>query len=303
MTSERQDFFEQLLDNLDDGVYFVDRERRITYWNTGAERITGFTAPEVRGRLCRDNILVHVDAEGCQLCPGQCPVASTIEDGSRHEADVFLRHKAGHRVPVSVRVTPIRDDDGHIAGAVEVFTDNSALTEARDKVAHLQKLALLDPLTGVGNRRYAEMRLQVALDALRRYGWQFGVLFADVDHFKQINDTYGHDSGDAVLGMVARTLAANLRSTDGLGRWGGEEFLAVIAPTDEDDLRAVAERIRNLVAQSALQRESLWVNVTVSIGAALVRRESTPESLVSKVDQLMYRAKASGRNRVELEVQ
>jgi diguanylate cyclase (GGDEF)-like protein len=230
-------------------------------------------------------------------------VAATIEDGSRHEADVFLRHKAGHRVPVSVRVTPIHDDDGHIAGAVEVFSDNSALTAARDKVTHLQKLALLDPLTGVGNRRYAEVRLQAALDSLRRYGWSFGVLFADVDHFKQINDTYGHDSGDAVLGMVARTLAANLRSTDGLGRWGGEEFLAVIAPTDEDNLRSVAERIRKLVAQSALPRESLWLNVTVSIGAALVRREATPESLLSQVDQLMYRAKASGRNRVELEVQ
>jgi diguanylate cyclase (GGDEF)-like protein/PAS domain S-box-containing protein len=300
MMTLRDDFFKQLLDNLHDGVYFVDQERRITYWNKGAERITGFSADEVLGKRCQDNILVHVDGEGCQLCTGTCPLTATIERGSAHESNLFLRHKAGHRVPVSVRVSPIRDEDGHIVGAVESFNDNSAMTAALDRAEQLQELAMLDPVTGVGNRRYVEARLRAALDAFRRYGWPFGVLFVDVDHFKRVNDDYGHAIGDKVLRMVAWTVWGNLRSVDAFGRWGGEEFLGVITNTTEDDLRAMAERSRILVSQSAFEEGPHWVHVTVSIGAAMVREDSTLESLLSRADRLLYQAKANGRNRVEL---
>jgi PAS domain S-box-containing protein len=217
-------FFKKLLDNLHDGVYFVDRERRITYWNKGAERISGFSAGEVVGTHCWDNTLLHVDGEGCQLCMGQCPLAATIEDGGAREADIFLRHRAGHRVPVSVRVSPIRDGEGRILGAVESFSENSAKNAALDRLVELQELALFDPVTGVGNRRYAEVRLRAALDAQLRYGWRFGVLFLDVDHFKEVNDTHGHDTGGRVLRMVAQTLGGTLRSVDEVGRWGARSL-------------------------------------------------------------------------------
>jgi len=292
-------FFKNLLDNLHDGVYFVDQERRITYWNKGAERISGFLAGEVLGAHCWDNILQHVDVEGCQLCTGRCPLAATIEDGSAREVDIFLRHKAGHRVPVSVRVNPILDGEGRIIGAVESFSESSSKTGALDKLVELQELALLDPLTGVGNRRYAEVRLRAALDALQRYGWRFGVLFLDVDHFKAVNDTHGHDTGDSVLRMVARTLRGNLRSVDEVGRWGGEEFIAVITNTTEEHLLISAERCRKLVSVSALDTGSSHIRVTVSIGAIMARADDTPQSLLKSADSLMYRAKAGGRNRVE----
>ncbi len=292
-------FFKQLLDNLYDGVYFVDRERRITYWNKGAERISGFSAGEVLGAHCWDNILLHVDGKGCQLCTGRCPLAATIEDGGAREADIFLRHKAGHRVPVSVRVSPIRDGEGQIMGAVESFSENSSKTAALDRLVELQELALLDPVTGVGNRRYAEVRLRALLDAFQRYGWRFGVLFLDVDHFKAVNDTHGHDVGDRVLRMVARTLAGNLRSVDEVGRWGGEEFVAVITNTTVEHLLLTAERSRRLVAVSALDTGSSQIRVTVSIGATMAQADDTPQSLVRRADSLMYCAKAGGRNRVE----
>ena len=214
------DFFKELLDNLHDGVYIVDRDRRITYWNKGAERLSGFSAAEVVGMHCWDNILTHVDGAGCQLCTGPCPLAESIKDGRARESDIFLHHKAGHRVPVSVRVSPIRDSEGRILGAVEEFSDNSSKTVALDRLVELQELSLLDAVTGVGNRRFAEFRLRASVDAFRRYGWPFGLLFMDVDHFKEVNDTYGHDTGDRVLRMVARTLGAGLRSVDALGRWG-----------------------------------------------------------------------------------
>ncbi len=294
-------FFRNLLDDLLDGVYIVDCERRITYWNKGAEKISGFSAQDVLGLRCQDNLLRHVDGEGCALCTDHCPLAATIEDGKAREADLFLHHKAGHRVPIWVRVSPIRGDGGHIIGAVETFSENSAKTTALEQLVELQDLALLDPLAGVGNRRFAEVRLRASLDSLQRYGWRFGVLFLDVDHFKEINDTYGHDIGDKVLRMVARTLGGNLRSADSLGRWGGEEFLAVITNTTEESLRTTAERGRKLVAASSLESEPDSIQVTVSIGATMARPEDTVESLVKRADRLVYRAKARGRNRVEFD--
>jgi len=116
-------FHEKLLDSLYDGVYFVDQDRRITYWNHGAETLTGYTASDAVGRQCFDNFLEHVDEGGCALCVNDCPLAATIGDGQRREAEVYLRHKAGHRIPVSVRVAPLRDTEGLVVGAVEIFTD------------------------------------------------------------------------------------------------------------------------------------------------------------------------------------
>jgi len=132
--------YKRLLDSLYDGVYFVDRERRITYWNRAAERLTGYAAEEVVGRSCSDNLLVHVDDAGRQLCLCGCPLWATMADHVPREADVHLRHKRGHRVPVSVRAMPITGDDGEVLGAVEVFHDNSAKREAQRRTEQLQQL-------------------------------------------------------------------------------------------------------------------------------------------------------------------
>ncbi len=177
-------FYQEVLDNLYDGVYFVDRDRCITYWNKGAERITGYTSTEVVGRRCSDNILTHVDAKGNSLCLADCPVAHTMDDGASRSAEVFLHHKDGHRVPVSIRAIPLRNAGGEIEGAVEIFSDNTLQTVMLDRIAQFEKLAYIDPLTGAANRRFTEITLQARIGELERYGWSFGVLFIDVDHFK-----------------------------------------------------------------------------------------------------------------------
>ena len=109
-----EDLYRDLVENMHDGIYFVDRERRITYWNKGAERITGYSAAEVVGKSCADNILVHVDALGRQLCKGSCPLVASMADGAPHEAEVYLHHKQGHRLPVWVRTSPLPAADGTV---------------------------------------------------------------------------------------------------------------------------------------------------------------------------------------------
>jgi diguanylate cyclase (GGDEF)-like protein/PAS domain S-box-containing protein len=296
-----EELYRDLVENMHDGVYFVDRERRITYWNRGAERITGYTAAEVVGKSCADNILVHVDAIGRQLCQGSCPLSASMADGAPHEAEVFLHHKQGDRLPVWVRTSPLLDDRGDFTGAVEMFTDISPRQALAQQVEELKRLALVDPLTGLPNRRHLETQLHSRLEELRRSGAGFGLLFVDIDHFKQVNDRYGHDTGDRVLTTVANTLSHSVRPFDLVCRWGGEEFAGIFPHTDTATLQRIAERQRVLVAHSRVDTGIEELNVTVSIGGCVANPEDSAASLVKRADGHMYASKANGRNRVTIE--
>ena len=155
-----KDSYQRIIENLNDGLYIVNRDRVITYWNKAAEKISGFIADEVVGTSCSDNILTHVDSEGNNLCKGMCPLAATIKDGKPHETEVYMHHKNGHRIPVSVRVSPLTDRSGNIIGGIELFTDISNYAANEIRVQELTKLALLDNLTQLANRNYIEKEIQ-----------------------------------------------------------------------------------------------------------------------------------------------
>jgi len=293
-----QDFYKQLIDSLYDGVYFVDANRTITYWNRGAERITGYSAAMLVGHGCADNLLMHTDQEGTQLCLHGCPLASTIKDGIPREAEIFLHHKDGHRVPVSIRIAPMHDESGNIIGAVEIFSDSSDKCKILNELRELKHIALIDTLTGLGNRRFASLEFERMIMALRRYQVPFGLLFVDIDNFKDVNDTFGHEIGDQILVMVGKTLTNALRRPDRVSRWGGEEFVVLVPGVDGAMFRTVAERMRRLVAASALpvQGTESMLRVTVSVGGSLAVDNDTLESLAARADAMMYRSKDAGRN-------
>jgi diguanylate cyclase (GGDEF)-like protein/PAS domain S-box-containing protein len=297
--SYEKDFYKKIIDNLYDGVYFVDRDRRITYWNQGAERISGYPAKQVVGRRCRDNLLNHVTANGIQLCQEHCPLAAVMEDGLPREAEVYLHHADGHRVPILVRATVLRDEEGKIIGAVESFSNNESLLNARRRLNELHQMTRTDSLTRIGNRQHVEGRIRAAMAEFETNRNMAGLLFMDIDHFKTINDTYGHDVGDLALCMVANTFRLALRVTDTVGRWGGEEFVAILQDVySETALFAAAEKVRSLIETSRLDINEHSLNVTASIGATLLYSNDTPDSLVQRADGLMYRSKQNGGNQV-----
>ena len=298
---DEKDFYKDIIDNLYDGVYFVDRDRVITYWNKGAERITGYSATQTIGRACRDNLLNHVTANGVQLCLNHCPLAAVMEDGHEREAEVFLHHADGHRLPVIIRATALRDGVGNIIGAIESFSSNTSVMDTRRELRELRLAAITDPLTGIGNRRHLEGRLSAVIAENQNNASTAGLLFMDVDRFKQFNDSYGHNTGDEVLRMVAKTVRHALRATDTIGRWGSEEFIAILHDVqDKNALRSAAEKVRTLVGYSRLDLDGQSLNVTMSVGGTLLLAGDTPNSFVGRADELMYRSKQAGRNRVSI---
>lgn len=293
--------YQRIIDTLHDGLYFVDRQRKITFWNRSAEKISGFSAAEVLGRCCADNILSHVDGEGNCLCLDKCPLAFTMEDGQPREAVVYMHHRDGHLVPVSVRTSALTDENGCIVGGVELFTDVSGLGANILRVQELEKMALLDNLTQLANRNYLEKELQSRFEEKKRLGATFGVLFFDIDFFKKFNDTYGHAVGDRVLQTVAGTVLANSRPFDMFGRWGGEEFIGIIRNCSAAELAEIANRLRLLVANTYIMHQGEELRVTISLGATMLRDDDTMESLIRRADAMMYESKHAGRNCLTLD--
>lgn len=291
---------DKLLNSLFDGVYYVDTERRISFWNNAAQRITGYSADEVIGSRCAENVLRHARSCGGGMCEGECPLAATIADGKVRETNVLVHHKHGYRLPVQVRTSPVRNEQGAIIGAVEIFTDNSNAVQILEALEKLKLDVLIDPLTGIGNRRYGEMSLEARLNDWQLNRRQFGVLFLDVDHFKSVNDRYGHHTGDEVLKMVAKTVVNVFRKVDAVARWGGEEFVAVLPGITRLMLVEAAERVRQAVENAFIMVGDDKVGVTVSVGGTMVEVGDSAAGMLERADRGMYRSKGAGRNTVSL---
>jgi len=289
---------QKLLDKIAEGVYCTDLERHIAFWNRAARRLTGFTARQVLGTCCADDILKHVDEAGNELCTTSCPLSSTIVDGKSREVNVFLHHKKGHRVPVCVRTVPLRNRGGAIVGAIETFTDNTTHMADLERIRRLEKLAYVDELTNLANRRYLQDAMNSRLAELRRHGTPFGLMALDVDGLKTVNDRYGHDLGDRMLTVVAQTLSHNCREYDLAGRWGGDEFLLLASYATPAELAALAERLLVLIWRSFIIADEKPLSVTASAGLTAARAEDETESICKRVDQLLYHSKTDGRNRI-----
>jgi len=181
-------------------------------------------------------------------------------------------------------------------GSVEVFS--SRLSNPYSGQRRVRKDDSLDPVTGLPARRIGELHLQTLMQAVAERTTTLGVLYIDADHFKNVNDTFGHRTGDEVLRMVGQSLANGLRHGDIPVRWGGEEFLALLPGTDQVGLHATAERVRMLAENSWIQKGEAQARVTVSVGATMAVPDETADDLIDRADGFMYASKQGGRNRV-----
>lgn len=290
--AERQrDMLADALDVSSVPVLITDVETEIIYTNRAFEQMTGFKADEVRGRT--PNIL----RSGQHDAPFYEQLFSTLQQG-RHFREIFAnRRKDGSLFYSDQSITPIRDHSGRVSYYVSIATD---VTEQVLQKQELQALAAEDRLTGLLNRRAGETALQAAWKQALEQTQPVAILMGDIDHFKAVNDSLGHPTGDRVLQQLASVIRDQLRGDDRAVRWGGEEFLLIAPNAGPEGARQLAERIRRAVAATdfgAAGPITISMGVACSLTTPLV---GTPEALIANADRALYQAKHAGRNRVEI---
>ncbi len=280
------------------GVYMVDRDRRILLWNDGAEKISGYLRQEVVGQCCRDDLLVHCDESNNSLCGSACPLKETLEDGKPRVADVFLRHKDGQRVPVRVRAVPIRDFDGGIIGAAEVFDERVLLPDA-DEHAHSRAVHdSVDALTGIPDPESTRRHLDGWLLDFTDSQLAFGLLTIAIDGLEGLRTSRGAKAAEAMVRVVARTLSSNLRPSDLAGCWEQDRFVAILADCPGAALPRIARMLQRILSGAAISWWGDRIPVAVSIGATAVREGDTAESILDRSQEALAASLSAGGNRV-----
>ncbi len=300
-TSTDPELFKALLDHVSDAVYIAGPDRRVIYCNKAATELTGYQAEEILGKSCHDNGHCPIGHNGRSVCEQGCLLLDSLKDGAARRTKAFLIHKQGRRIPASVNVQPIAAADGSIVGVVEIFKDQSQREAARRKVEAMERLAFIDRLTQIPNRRSLELSLQAALLESKVTGIPFGTLLIDLDRLKNINDSYGHANGDYALNRTAKILSGTVRPTDTVGRWGGDEFLAILPGVSTAVLRQLAERCnRSISRDSYFSVDDDVVSLSVSLGGTMARAHDDVATLIARADDLLYQSKVAGRDRITI---
>jgi diguanylate cyclase (GGDEF)-like protein/PAS domain S-box-containing protein len=287
--------FEAVVDSLEASVYPVDRDRKVVYWNHGAERISGYLRQQVTGRYCGDNTLAHCDEKETQLCGDACPLIDCMRDGQPRAAAVYLRHRAGHRVPVHVRAIPLRDRAGAIVGAAEIFEEHHFVPESDRRQDELGKHGCLDEGTALPNHGLMVSYLREQLNLYTEHGIPFGVFVIQPERLEIFQAAHGLEAARAILRVVAHTLKNALRPTDFLGRWRDDQFLAILNGCQEDSLSVVAQRLKATVSGSGIQWWGDRLCLAVSIGWTGVAPGDTVDTMVDRAESALKKvAKSAG---------
>ncbi|MHB1183604.1 MAG: GGDEF domain-containing protein [Desulfobulbia bacterium] len=290
---ESEEIFRVVFNSVQSAVILIDNHDMIRFFNPAAERIFGYTCEEVLGKSLHSLVVVEEMQATARKAlaefwhTGQGPIIDTSRE-------LVARKKDGRIFPAEVFVARVRKNDAYWAvGAVLDITDRKVKEEK------LVMLATMDGLTGVFNRRHFLFLAEQEVARSKRYNKDIYFLMFDLDHFKEINDTYGHEAGDRVLQDFASICTAGLRRADIFGRMGGEEFAALVVEAKGEEALAVAERIRKNFASQSIGKDGTEKNLSVSIGISrLDPATGSLEAAYAKADKALYEAKDQGRNRV-----
>lgn len=291
----------QIFHTIDAGIVILDTEMNVVQWNRWMEQRSGVSFTEITGRPLLDFFPTLGDKSFLRA------FKTVVMLGAPH---FFPQRIYGHLFPFkpasvlggsfefmrqNCMMFPLRDEEGAV---VRVYIAVHDVTDSASSEKRLMTTSMRDPLTGAYNRKFLDWRLRQEIDRARRYKRPLGVIMTDIDRFKRINDTWGHQCGDEVLRGFARRLLGALRTTDLLVRYGGEEFCCLLPETDLDSAAFVAERLRKTVEAAPFQFGEIQVSVTASFGVSSLEEAASDGEIISKADEALYEAKSAGRNRV-----
>jgi diguanylate cyclase (GGDEF)-like protein/PAS domain S-box-containing protein len=290
-------FEKKLIDNMHDGVVFVDSQSTILLWNTGVERLTGVSGAAACGRTLLPNLMDMCNGREQRIANEDCPVAHAIATGVQWLGRVSIMGRQGRHVAVDLHAIPVRSNDGAIHGATVLLHDVSSETSLEEKCQALHAQVAKDPMTQVANRAEFDRMLNNFVAAHQESNLPCSLIMSDLDHFKSINDTHGHQAGDMAIITFASLLKTMCRSGDLVARYGGEEFAILCADCTNAAAARKAESIRQALADikhSSLDNASF----TASFGVTELQTGDTPETMLRRADRALLQAKDQGRNQV-----
>lgn len=292
----------QIFDTVNIGILVLDGSLRVRYWNRWMETHSGIPAAEINDAPLFEFFPTLDTPKFLRACKAVLAFGNFSFFSQKLHGYLFpFRPESSFesrfdRMQQSCSIGPIRDVTGTVTALYITVQD---VTELAAYEHRLLEMNMRDGLTGVYNRRFLEKRLEEEFDRHVRYGGKFSVVMFDIDFFKKVNDTHGHQGGDFILKNVSATIASLVRKTDFLARYGGEEFCCLLPETGLASACLLAERFRCAVAELDNSYQGRAIRVTISLGVAeICDGVDSPDALLKKADDALYLAKGSGRNRV-----
>ena len=266
---EKESILNAVINSVRDAIIMVDNIGNVTLWNPAANQLFGYSKEEMLGKDL--NEIMHTEGWN-----------------EKNNVEIKARHKDGHELDVEVSTsTLIIKEEDYFVG---IIRDISERIRAREE---LEELCITDYLTSTYNRRYFIEKLEYEIDRAKRTGRFFSLAMLDLDHFKIINDRFGHSVGDLVLKSIADMIKSRIRNIDCLARWGGEEFMILLVDTPINNAHVLLEELRLGISKIKIPGADIF---TGSFGAVGFSLEDTADTIVQKADFMMYEAKESGRN-------
>lgn len=289
----------KLVENLHDAVVYVDAQNVVTHWNTGAERMTGVGATAALGKKLTPALLDMARPEGDLLEESDCLITQAIAEGQQTLEKLSILGRNGHRVSVETHIIPVSAPErpSQVIGASIVMRDVSDQTTLEERCQALRAEMTKDPMTQVANRREFDRMLAAFVDAHLDTELRCSLIMADIDHFKNINDNYGHQAGDEAIMTFANLMKSLCRSGDLVARYGGEEFAILCADCNNATAAQRAEVIRKKLSETPHSYLG-GKHITASFGVTELQPGDTPETLLRRSDRALLQAKDQGRNQV-----
>ncbi len=281
---QKMNLLAKALEQTDDMVIITDQNGVIEYVNDSTVVKSGYERNELIGNK------TNIFKSGKHTEEFYKNLWETILAGKNYRKVIIDKTKDDKLYYAELKITPLMDENNKVKNFVATSTDITNRIQMEKK---LKKLATVDSLTEIYNRYKLDDEINHHIARYERYKEPFSILMFDIDFFKNINDKYGHDVGDRVLKSLSQLVASNIRITDIVGRWGGEEFLVILEKTKKEEAFAIAQKLRRLVEAYLIDEK---YHITISIGVAEYEEGESKETLLKKADEALYKAKENGRN-------
>ncbi|NQT65339.1 MAG: diguanylate cyclase, partial [FCB group bacterium] len=292
--------YQNIIENLYEGLFYVDKERRIKYWSKGAEKITGYSSSEVLDQICSEKFLCPTDADGRKYYGESNVFTITLANGTYKQFELLITHKNGSKVPVSIRIAPMYDVNDNIVGATQLFTDNKEHLEHLVNDSEEYENSFFDPITKLPNKVSLEMSINFKLSEFRRYNRPFGIILFEIDNYDKLSKIYGEEFDVNVLTKISKLVTIDLRPFDIAGRWSEKEFALVLINVREDSIKVIGDRLKDIIENTDLTIGKGEIDITLSIAGIVATLNDSTKLLIEKLRTTIKKCKHMGGNKFKI---